>query len=293
VVTDSDPPQEAESSRLHGLTVVAFESRRAQELAEAIRRHGGAPVSAPAMTERARDDRQDLLAYLQELESGQIDIVVLLTGVGLRMLVHQLRSDAQPERIAAALRNAVLIARGPKPVAALRDLGLVPQWRVPEPHTWKELLALLDRHVPVAGKTVALQEYGVPNTSLLDALAERGARVRRVVPYQWDYPEQLEPLREGIRTVLDGKAAVVVFTSANQVHNVFAFVEHEFEAELERWRTRLREVVLASIGPVCSEALRAHGLEPDLEASPPKMGVLVRELARSAAACLQHKRPTR
>lgn len=277
-------------SGLRDLVVVAFESRRAAELAEMIRRHGGLPVSAPAMREVARENRTELYDYVERLRAGQFDVVLLLTGVGLRNLVQQVGDKFAPQEIAEALRSATLVARGPKPVAALRELGLTPHWVVPEPYTWRELLELLDRHVPVTGKAVAVQEYGLPNEELLEALAQRGTSVHRVTIYQWDYPENLAPLRTGIRTILEGKAAVVLFTSANQVYNVWAFVEREFESESDLWRARMQETVVASVGPVCSQALRQHGIEPDLEASPPKMGALMHLVAQQARACLEQKR---
>nr|MDP8944293.1 uroporphyrinogen-III synthase [Actinomycetota bacterium] len=48
------------------------------------------------------------------------------------------------------------------------------------------------------------------------------------------------------------------------------------DAVLETGRT----VLVASIGPVCSEALHRHGLAPDLEPEHPKMGHLVVAVAR-------------
>ncbi len=277
-------------SRLHDLVVVAFEARRAAELAEMIRRHGGIPVSAPAMREVPRQNPIDLYQYVEQLRAGRFDVVVLLTGVGLKKLVQQVADKFPPHEIALALRSATLVARGPKPVAALRELGLSPQWLVPEPHTWRELLAVLDLHVPLQGKLLAVHEYGVTNEELIRALTERGAQVHRVSIYQWDYPENVLPLRTGIRTILDGKAAVAVFTSASQVHNVWAFVEQEFESELDLWQTRIEQTIVASVGPICSQALRQHGVEPDLEASPPKMGALMHLVALHARSCLQKKR---
>jgi uroporphyrinogen-III synthase len=51
----------------------------------------------------------------------------------------------------------------------------------------------------------------------------------------------------------------------------------------------MARTVVASIGPVTSEALEAHGLPPDLEASPPKLGPLVALLAERARAVLATK----
>jgi uroporphyrinogen-III synthase len=54
-------------------------------------------------------------------------------------------------------------------------------------------------------------------------------------------------------------------------------VEHLFRVapDADALRAALRRTVVVSIGPVCSEALEAHGVHVQLEPSPPKMGPLV------------------
>ncbi len=264
---------------LEGLTVLAFESRRAQELAKLIQHYGGRALSAPSMREVATASKEELRSYLATLERGGIDVVVLLTGVGVRFLVAQVEPELSAREVAAALRHAVLVARGPKPVAALRGLGLSPDYIVPSPHTWRELLELMEREHLLTGKTVAVQEYGIPNHELLRGLASKGARVVRVPLYQWDRPSDVEALRAGVEAALSGRVEIVIFTSANQVHAVFDFVQEELPERAQAWNRALRSSVVASVGPVCSSALRAHGIEPDLEADPPRMGPLVQLVA--------------
>ena len=118
---------------------MAFESRRAGELESLIRRHGGASMVVPSMREVPLqvDAALDLL---RELEAGEINVVIALTGVGLRTLAER----CPPERLAASLAHTMMVARGPKPIAELRKLGLTPQVRVPEPNTWREILATID-----------------------------------------------------------------------------------------------------------------------------------------------------
>jgi uroporphyrinogen-III synthase len=47
--------------------------------------------------------------------------------------------------------------------------------------------------------------------------------------------------------------------------------------------------VIASIGPTTTEEIRRRGLEPDLEASHPKMGVLITEAAAQSQTLLARK----
>jgi len=269
-----------------GARVLFFESRRGTETAELIRRHRGEPVMAPALREVPLDENHAALDYLDRLEKGQIDIVVLMTGVGLRTLVETVAPRCSAERLAELLRQTRLVARGPKPVAALRDLHLSADVVVPEPNTWREILATLDTQLLVAGKRVAVQEYGISNVEFLEGLRQRGADVLPVPIYRWTLPEDVEPLRRAVNSLTTGDVDAALFTSATQVYHLF-----EVAAErADEMRRGCAGVIIASIGPVCSEALRKHGLEVDFEPTHPKLGQLVGELAQAAAGLSAAKR---
>src|SRR5438105_2021491 len=178
---------------LDGLAVMAFESRRAGELESLIHRHGGVPLVVPSMREVPLHD-DAAVELLRELEADKIKMVVVLTGVGLRTLAEH----SPPERLAAALARTTLVARGPKPIAELRKLGLSPQVSVPEPNTWREILLALDAHAPVEDLRVAVLEYGVTNEELITGLQSRGAEVLRVPLYRWALPEDPRPLQHAV-----------------------------------------------------------------------------------------------
>ena len=118
-------------SGLQGLRVISFESRRAKEMTELIRRHGGEPIVAPSMREVPLSENSAPLELFQKIEDGRIDLVVLLTGVGTRTMVDALAIHYSIERIAALLGKVTLLARGPKPVAALKEWGLQPALTAP------------------------------------------------------------------------------------------------------------------------------------------------------------------
>lgn len=289
-VPDHGGPEGAPTAGgLRGLRVVSFESRRSAEMAQLIRNHGGVPIQAPAMCEVPLADQHEALAFGEVLLAGGWDVLVLLTGVGTRMLIAALATRWPKDEAVAALGRLPLVCRGPKPVAALKESGLVPALAVPEPNTWRDLLAALDLKLPVAGKRVAVQEYGARNDELLAGLQERGARVTAVPVYGWALPEDLGPLRAAIHQVAAGEVDVALFTSAQQVGNLFQVAAEMGQADGLREALR-RRVVVASIGPISSEALRAHGIEPDLHPEHPKMGHLLAAVARQAAELLQRNR---
>jgi uroporphyrinogen-III synthase len=275
-------------SGLQRLRVISFESRRAKEMAELIRRHGGEPIIAPSMREAPLSENSAPLELFQEIEAGQIDLVILLTGVGTRTMVDALMMHYSRERIAALLGSVTVLARGPKPVAALKELGLQPAMTAPEPNTWREVLAILDSNVPLKAKRVAVQEYGITNRELLAGLEARGAKILRVPVYRWALPEDIAPLQAAIRQIVEARADIVIFTSANQVENVFKVAGQDgVDTDLQK---ALAHGLVVSIGPVCSEALARFGLKPDFEPEHPKMGFMVGELAASAQQLLNTKR---
>lgn len=274
---------------LKGLRVVSFESRRSAEMAELIRNHGGEPVQAPSMREVPLSDQQAALAFGEVLFAGECDILILLTGVGTRMLIAALGTRWPKDEIVAALGRLRLVCRGPKPIAALKEVGLAPALAVPEPNTWRELLATLDEKLPVAGKRVAVQEYGARNEELLAGLRERGARVTAVPVYGWALPEDTGPLRTAIERIVAGEVDVALFTSATQAENLFRVATGTGRADALRAALQRRTVV-ASIGPVTTEALQGHGVEPDFSPEHPKMGHLVAAVARQAPDLLRQKR---
>jgi len=279
--------RELDVGRLEGLSVVAFESRRAAETEHLLARHGARVVSAPALREVPIEDNPAALRFLEELEKGRIDALILLTGVGTRALVEAVAKRCPRGRFAELLGGIPLVARGPKPVAALRELGLTPRVRAPEPNTWRELLEALDRELPVRSLRVAMQEYGRTNPDLLAGLQERGARVLQVPVYRWALPHDLRPLEGAIERILDHDADVVVFTTAVQVDHL---LEVAGDAANDVVQALDEGAVVASIGPSASEALREHGIRPEIEPEHPKLGYLVGAIAEQAPVLLARKR---
>ncbi|HVX14772.1 MAG TPA: uroporphyrinogen decarboxylase [Pirellulales bacterium] len=260
-----------------GLRVAAFESRRAVEMARLIEKFGGRPSVSPSMREVPVGDSRDAIEFGHRLISGQVDVVLFMTGVGARQLVNQVERHIDRTRFLNCLSDVTTVVRGPKPLAALKELGIEPTYRVPEPNTWRELLQTIDEHVPVANQTVALQEYGLPNASLIAGLEARGAAVMRVKIYNYDFPDDLAPLEQNIRSLVAGEIDVALFTSAHQVVNLLKLAEGlDLGEEL---RQAFDRVVVASIGPTTSEMLHECELPVDLEPEHPKMGQLVQAAA--------------
>ena len=276
------------SPSFNGLSVLVLESRRSVEMAALVTTYGGKPVVAPALREIPLESNLEALAFADTLIRGTFDLVILLTGVGTRALLDVVQGAGKRDAFVAALARTKVVPRGPKPLAVLRELNITPWLTVPEPNTWRELLAVVDQHGPLNGVNVAVQEYGVSNPELVDALHARGARVTSVPVYRWALPDDLQPLRNAVTSLVSGGIDAAIFTTGTQVVHLFqvaGMMQHE-----NALRAALGRVVVASIGPTTSEELRQQQLAPDLEASHPKMGFLVREAAEQAPALLRAKR---
>ena len=272
---------------LAGLRVVSFESRRAKEMAELIRRYGGEPIGAPSMREIPLSENRAALDLLPQLEGGNFDLLILMTGVGTRTLNEALLTQFPQERILSALRKTRLVARGPKPIAALKELGLQPAITVPEPNTWREILSTLDAAIDMRGKRIVIQEYGIANPELIAALEDRGASVTSMPIYRWALPEDLSPLRAAIQKILAGEADVALFTNGAQVDHLFQIANRDKAGD--SLRHAFKNIVVGSVGPVCTQALEQFGVKPDIEPVHPKMGSLIAEVAARARAILSTK----
>ncbi len=284
-----------------GLRVLALESRRAREIGALISTYGGQPTVAPAMREVPLASNPDALAFADGLLRGDFDIVILLTGVGTRALLEVVEQSRPRESFISALARTKVVARGPKPLAVLREWN-VPAWiGAPEPNTWREVLGALDAKTgavgadlgrpdpkSLAGQRVAVLEYGASNPDLLQGFDERGATVTRVPVYRWALPEDVGPLQAAARAVADGQIDLAIFTTATQVvHLLQVAAEMQIEADV---RNGLARLVVASIGPTTSEELRQQGIQVDMEASHPKMGFLVREAAERSAELVRARK---
>jgi uroporphyrinogen-III synthase len=274
----------ASEQGLSGLRVALFEARFKDEFANLVRKQGGEPLVGPTMVEAPLELGDELRAFVAALRAGELDVMIALTGVGQRKLAALVEPIISRDELRDRLSAIVVAARGPKAVGGLKELGVKPQVTAPEPHTWQELLAALEKYMALRGKRVALQQYGVPHERLTEALEARDARVVQVPVYRWTLPDDLGPLERVIDELCAGHVDAVLFTSGPQAG---ALVEVAGSLGKEATlRAALARVAIGSIGPSCTEALQNLGLEPEHG----KMGHLVLLAARKVRQVLAHKR---
>jgi len=273
-----------------GLRVLSLESRRAKETEKLIRTYGGEPFVVPAMREIKLDSNRAAVEFADRLLRGEVDVVLFLTGVGVRALLEAVQSKVDRNAFLEALRKTRIVTRGPKPESALRELKVKSVATAPEPSTWSEVLSTMDRTFgdELGSLRVAVQEYGASNPELLAGLTERTAEVIKVPVYQWGLPTDLQPLRETVHAIANGGIDVILFTTAVQViHLMMVAQQMGSVADLMRG---LRSIAIISVGPTTTAELLHYGIAPDFEPSRPKLGFLVNEAAQYAAQVLEQKR---
>ncbi|MBC7822088.1 MAG: uroporphyrinogen-III synthase [Planctomycetaceae bacterium] len=289
-MTSASNPAAATDKSSCPLRVCSFESRKQDEMRSLIERHGGVPTIAASMREVPLENNVAVFEFLDRLLSGEIEVVIFMTGVGARALLEVVETRVPRTTFFEALQRCCVIVRGPKPTAVLREWGVRIDHRAPEPNTWRELLNVLDAGLnfpnansaatdatnsSLLGKTIAVQEYGLPSEEFYAALKVRGMIVLPVPVYRWELPTDTAPLEAAIRAIVADEFDVLLLTSAQQIRNVLDVAER---LQLrEPFLTATRCCLVGSIGPTCSEALHEAGLHIDLEPSHPHMGHLVRE----------------
>jgi len=274
-----------------GRRVVSFENRRAEEIAELINQAGGKALMVPTIREIPLERNTEAIAFGKHLLGGGIDALILMTGVGTRLLMKAMDMEYDTRDFVNALKSIKIIAMGPKPIAALKEVDLSPDYLVPEPYTWKDLLTMLDHQYAVRGKRIAVQEYGQSNPELIQGLEERGAQVTPVPLYRWELPEDLEPIRHAIKEIISsdsGSVDFALFTSGVQARHLFEVAE--MDGVHDTLREAFKFVCIGSVGPIASRTIAEQGLAVDFEPDRTNMIHLVREMARRGEDLLVKKR---
>ena len=236
---------------------------------------------APALAEVPDVDDATIRRLVGGLESRPPKAAIFQTGVGTQALFAATDSLGMTPILLGLLANCVVAARGPKPTAALRSRQVRIDRSAKEPYTTVEVLESLE-DLSFRGECVVVQRYGERNVELEKALRAKGAEVVEIPTYRWALPENTRPLAGLIDALERAQVDATVFTSASQAHNLFALAQKL--GKQGPLAANLSRTLVASIGPVCSAALREHGVKIALEASPPKLGPLVAALDRALSA---------
>lgn len=260
---------------LEGLRVALLEAHLVDRAAAHVRRLGGVPYSVPAMREAAHLDR--IAPFIDALSSGEVSVVVFLTGVGATMVLDEAVRLGRLEETVAALRGAVVACRGPKPAAVLSRHDIPVQIRAGDPYTTQELLAALTA-ISLKGRRVAVVHHGERSQALTSSLEALGARLDEVSLYEWVMPADRGPLETLVGDLVAGRVDAIAFTNRVQCRHLFRVAEMLGMGPALTGVLR-GNVIVAAVGPVCAEALQSLGVIPDVIPARPNMEAMLEALA--------------
>jgi uroporphyrinogen-III synthase len=245
---------------LQGRTIALAEGRQLEELAQMLEKEGATALRYPMISILDAPDTAPVISWLRDLIADKFSWVVLMTGEALRRLLGFAEREGIRQEIVTALSRTRTITRGPKPVRALKEIGLNPTL-IAETPTTDGVIATL-KNLPVKGQTIGVTLYGEPNPTLVQFLEDVGATVRTVLPYVYAPASDGDRVAELITRLAKGAIDVIIFTSSPQVDRLYQVAaEKGLENEL---RQGLMSARIAAVGPVVADNLLEKGAKVDI-----------------------------
>jgi uroporphyrinogen-III synthase len=258
---------------LHGLTIGLAEGRQLEELARMLEREGATALRCPLVSILDTPESGPVVAWLRQLVNDRFAYVILMTGEGLRRLLGFATREHLGEGAVEALGRTRTVTRGPKPMRALKEIGLAPTLMA-EPPTTDGVIATL-RPEPLQDKDVGVQLYGHANPALVEFLEAAGARAHPVEPYVYAPAADADRVVDLIERLASGTVQMIVFTSSPQVDRLYEVAaEKGIEEVLKQGLERAR---IAAVGPIVAGNLRERGARVDIS---PDRGFVMKNLVQ-------------
>lgn len=264
---------------LTGFRVGVTSDRRSQDLISALERRGAEVLHAPALKIAPHDQDTILVAETRALIEARPEVVLITTGYGMRRWLEVADTVGLGARLTEVLEDALILARGPKSVGAIRAAGLEEEAASASDTTASLIDAV--HQAGLTGRRVAIQLHGYTDEIQLARLRDLSARVWTVTPYRWVPPAAPDRLTRLIEATCARHLDAVTFTSAPGAEATVAVAREiglldEFVAALET------DVLAVAVGPVTAGPLRDAGatvLAPDRH----RLGALIRLVSEELA----------
>jgi uroporphyrinogen-III synthase len=275
------PPAQIEWN-LKGKRIAVPEMRELEVFSGLLERRGAEVLRCPLVSIYDTPHSAQVLAFALRLAEGGFDDFVLITGEGLTRILSCIDKyePALRPRFVEGLRKIRTITRGPKPARALRALGLRPNIEAAQPTTDGVIRALAGDDL--TGRRVAVQLYGNdPNLTLMRFLASKNAEVTTVAPYVYGNAADDAAVKALLERMAAGEVDAIAFTSKLQIERLVT------QQPAPLVRRALSRTLIAAVGPIVAEAIRAHGFEV---ASSPEHSWFMKPLVVVLSESLQAKK---
>jgi uroporphyrinogen-III synthase len=246
---------------LTGRTLALAETRQLEELVTLCEREGATVLRIPLIAILDTLDPESVRIWTDHLIAGDFDRLAFMTGEGIRRILAQAERDQRREAVIQALGAVPSFTRGPKPGQAFKEVGLKPT-RMADSPTTAGLVATLLRE-ELRGSRIGVQLHGSePNLPLTQPLEDAGAIVKTVNPYRYAPSADEERVAELIERMAAGTIDLLVITSTPQVERIVEVAKNR--GLNDTLRIGLARTEVASVGPIASESLVAHGMRVDV-----------------------------
>lgn len=249
------------AGRLDGYRILILETREEAQFSRLLSKQGADVLQCPMFTIRDAPDPAPVEAWIRLFISQPFDDLVLMTGEGLRRMMTVAKRIGVDQDFIAAISKSRRFARGPKPVRALREIGLEANVQTETP-TSDGVAAMLAKE-DLKGHRVGLQLYpDKDHAKLIAAVASLGATVETVLPYIYDSQAADIHIVKAIGEMAARRIDAIALTSSGQVRRLIDVARaHGCEDQL---RAGLAQTPVASVGPVVSDELKVNGLTTNI-----------------------------
>lgn len=252
---------------------------RADELCAMLCKQGATVCAAPAITQVALHDDDELHRHTEALVARPPNILIATTGIGFRGWIAAADGWGLTDLLLKALASARIVSRGPKATGALRAAGLHEEWS-PQSESSREVLHYL-LEAGVHGRRIALQLHGAsadwdPFPEFVDELRTAGAEVVPVRVYRWQ-PAPPVDFNALVAQIAQRQVDAVSFTSAPAVAATLQRAREMgiYDQLLAALRTDVRAMC---VGPVTAQPLVRLGI-PTSSPQRMRLGALARHIA--------------
>ena len=247
--------------RLEGYRILILETREEAQFSRLLQEQGASVLQCPMFTIRDAPEPAPVEAWIRLFIANPFDDLVLMTGEGLRRIMTVAQRIGADQDLIAAIGKAKRYARGPKPVRALREIGLEADMQTETPTS--EGVATMLAQQDLKGHRVGLQLYpDKDHSKLIGAITSQGAIVETVLPYIYDGEAADTNIVSAINEMVQRRVDAIALTSSGQVRRLIDVARaHNCEDKL---RDGLAQTPVASVGPVVSDELKAYGLRTDI-----------------------------
>ncbi|MDA3915362.1 MAG: uroporphyrinogen-III C-methyltransferase [Deltaproteobacteria bacterium] len=237
---------------LFGKRIVITRARaQASSLVSKLSKLGAQCIEIPTIKIAPPEDISPLKKSIENIDI--YDWLVFTSVNGVKFFFDTLFDMGKDVRILGHLKLACI---GPVTKERLQDYGIISDI-LPETYRAESVIKAF-LNIKLKNKKILLPRAKKARTILPEELTKMGAKVDEVIAYETLL--DMNKKEELINLLQDNKIDAVTFTSSSTVSNFISLLDSKNTGKL------LKNIIIASIGPITSKTARSLDIEPEIEA---------------------------